>query len=373
MAAERDPDPRTVQADSMTVDPVAVRSDGPGGLRIALVIGAALVLVAAAVATSLAADPSASPAPSANGGTSGGTLPDDPAFLAPFAFPDPDLDTAELDERDGDVAGIGRGREITITAISGSAVTLTTEDGWTRTVTITDDVALTKGGQDIALGDLAVGDQVRLRQQKQDDGTWTVTALRVVVPGIRGTVSDLSSTGFKVTTRGGTVWTVTVDGSTEYRFGTADGSLSDVTNGSVVVVLGGSSGDNVLTALTVRVAPDRVVGTVTSKTADTIVVQQRDGSSVTVHVDGDTTFRVVGVEDADIDDVAVDMRIGASGRSRSDGSLDADAVVAGTGKRGFDRLPFPGWREFGRGGGPGGDDGQGGPPPDATPEPTQSS
>jgi hypothetical protein len=236
---------------------------------------------------------------------------------------------------------------------------------------VTDDVTLMKGGQDIAPADLSVGDEVRLRQQRNDDGTWTVTALRVVVPGIRGTVSDLSSTGFKVTTRGGAVWTVTVDGSTEFRFGTADGSLADVTNGSTVVVLGESAGDNALKALTVRVAADKVVGTVSAKTADTIVVETRGGTSVTLHVDRETTYRVAGVEDATLDDVAVGMRIGASGRARSDGSLDADAVVAGTGKRGgLDGRPFPGW---GGDRGRGGDHDQGPASGEASPAPTQSS
>jgi hypothetical protein len=362
---EHDPVPHEPAHVGPQVIPVPVRQDSPSGLRAALVIGAALVLVAAAVATSFAADPSSPPAASSAPGDAGDTSAGVPGLLAPFLLADPDIDGTPLDE---DLAGIGRGRDITITAIDSSAVTLTTEDGWTRTITVTDAVALTKGGQEIGLADLAVGDQVRLRQQRNDDGTWTVTALRVVVPGIRGTVSDVSATGFKVTTRGGAVWTVTLNGSTEFRFGTADGSLSDVTNGAAVVVLGESSGENALTALTVRVVPDRVVGTVTSKTADTIVVETRRGEKITVHVDADTTFRVAGVENAGLDDVAVDMQIGASGRARADGSLDADAVAAGTGRRGvLDRLPFPGWRDGGRDG-----DGDGTPSGEATPAPTTS-
>ena len=139
--------------------------------------------------------------------------------------------------------------------------------------------------------------------------------------------------------------TITVNGSTEYQFGTGNGSLADVTNGTTVVVQGTSTGDNALTALTVRVKPDRAVGTVTSKTADSITITTRDGSTVTVHVDADTTYRVAGVENADLGDVTVDMVIGVSGRERADGSIDADAVAAGKG------------RGFIRGGGRGGFDG----------------
>ncbi len=179
------------------------------------------------------------------------------------------------------------------------------------------------------LSDLAVGDQVRFRQTRNDDGTYTVEALAVVVPSVRGEVSDVSSTGFKITTRDGSVWTIAVNGSTVYQYGTGTGTLADVTNGTKAVVLGTSTGDNALTATTVRVAADKAVGTVTAKTADTITITKRNGSTVTVHVDADTTYLVPGVENADLGDVAVDMAIGVSGRERADGSIDADAVAAG--------------------------------------------
>ena len=324
------PDPATDEVAFST------RTPGPSRRRVALIAGGALALAVGAVATSIAA----SPAPSSSATT--GVAP------APFLAADPSLDEETLDLDHGRFGG-GRFREITISAISGSNVTLATDDGWTRTIAVTDAIDLTKGGQDVELSELKVGDQVRFRQTRNDDGTYTVNALAVVVPSVRGTVSDVSSSGFKVTGRDGAVWTITVNGTTEYRFGTGDGSLADVTNGTVVVVLGTSTGDNALTALTVRVKPDRAVGRVTSKSADSITITKRNGSTVTVHVDGDTTYRVAGVENADLGDVAVDMAIGVAGRERADGSIDADVVAAGAG------------RGFFRGGGRGGFDGPNGP------------
>ncbi len=311
----------------------STRTPGPSRRRMAAIAGGALALAVGAVATSMAA----SPAPSGSAATNG-TVP------APFVAADPLLDEETFDLDHGRRGGHGF-REITITAISGSNVTLGTDDGWTRTVAVTDAVDLTKGGQDIALSDLKVGDQVRFRQTRNDDGTYTVNALAVVVPSVRGEVSDVSASGFKVTGRGGAVWTIAVNGATAYQYGTGDGSLADVTNGTTVVVRGTSTGDNALTALTVRVKPDRAVGTVTSKTADTITITKHNGSTVTVHVDADTTYRVAGVENADLGDVAVDMVIGVAGRERADGSIEADAVAAGKG------------RGFLRGGGRGGFDG----------------
>jgi len=160
------------------------------------------------------------------------------------------------------------------------------------------------------VGDLKVGDQVRFRQTRNDDGSYTVTALAVVVPTIHGTASDITSSGFKVTTRDGSVWTVTVNGQTTYGYGQGTGSRSDVKAGEAVRVAGTITADNQMTATSVRVAGDRVVGQVTAKTADSITINKRDGSSVTIHVDADTTYRVAGVENADLGDVAVDMAIG---------------------------------------------------------------
>jgi Domain of unknown function (DUF5666) len=319
------PDPNPTPTAPTAGDEVAFsnRTPGPSRLPVAAVAGAAIALAVGVVATSLAA----TPAPSASGSTNDSTSRLNPA---PFLALDPAVD----DEVGLDLQRLGgKGfRDITIKAISGSNVTLETEDGWTRTIAVTGSIEITKGGQAIQLSDLAVGDQVRFSQTRNADGTFTVEAIAVVVPSVRGTVSDLSASGFKVTTRDGSVWTIAVNGTTTYQYGTGAGTLADVTNGTVARVQGTSTGDNALTALTVRVAADRAVGTVTAKTADSITIKKRDGSSLTVHVDADTTYRVAGKDPATLADVTVDMGIGVSGRTRADGSIDADTVVAGNGR-----------------------------------------
>jgi hypothetical protein len=315
---ERAPQQETSMTASTTDPGERVSFEGstgrPSRRRIGLVIGGAAILIVTAAATSLAAGPSSSDTPGVSTPLTLGAI--DPA----------------LDGRDG--AGHGRFgahgfREISITAISGSDVTLGTPDGWRRTITITDAVELTKGGQDIAVSDLGVGDQVRFRQVRNDDGTFSVTAVAVVVPSIRGTASDIPASGFKVTTRDGSVWTVTVDGSTTYAYGQGTGTLADVKSGEAVRVQGTITADNRMTATNVQVAGDRAVGTVTAKTADSITIRRRDGTDLTIHVDSDTTYRVAGVETADLGDVAVGMAIGVTGRARADGSIDADAAAAG--------------------------------------------
>ena len=310
----------------------------PSRRRIGLVLGGAAMLVFAAAATSFAATNAPTSSASGVGPTvAGGSTTDG-------------LDAPDLG-RHGRI-GIGN---ITIASISGNAVTLKTDDGWQRTITITSSVELTKGGQTVAVGDLKVGDEVRFRQNRNDDGSYTFTALAVVVPTIQGTASDITSNGFKVTTRDGSVWTVTVDSETTYGYGQGTGTLSDVKTGEPVRVAGTITADNQMTATNVRVAGDRAVGQVTAKTADTITIKKRDGSTVTIRVDADTTYRVAGVENADLGDVAVDMAIGVSGRARADGSIDADAVVAAKG-RGLGRGGFDGFRgPRGFGAAPGGE------------------
>ena len=327
---------------------------GPSRLRIGIVGGVAIALAVGAVATSLAA----SPAPFGPTGASGGS---GPAVISPDFGPGDEING--LDH--GRFGGPGL-RDVTITAISGNAVTLGTADGWRRTITITDAVDVTKGGQAAALADLKVGDQVAFRQTRAADGTYNVTALAVVVPTIGGEVSAPTSSGFKVTTRDGAVWTVAVNGATTYRFGTGDGTLADVKAGKAVVVAGTSTGDNALTALTVRISPDRAIGTVTAKTTDLITIKQRDGSSLTIHVGAATTYRVKGAPAAtdSLADVTVGMAVGVTGRARADGSIDADLVVAGNG-RGMSRGGLggsdgPGFGGFGGLGGFGGFPGRGG-------------
>jgi hypothetical protein len=322
---------------------------GPSKVRAGVVASAAVALAVGAVATSLAASPSTSPSgsatptatvsPSATATADPGTTGSDDApalevplggleprlystFVFPGALDGPDV----FDGRGGVTHGFA---DITITAISGSSVTLETDDGWTRTITVDSSTTITKAGETIAPTDLAVGDHIALQQTRNDDGTYTVTAIVVIVPSVTGTVSDLSSSGFKVTTRDGSVWTITTDADTNYHFGTGDGSASDVSNGTTVRVQGESTGENALHATSVQVAGDHVAGTVKAKTDDTITVTTRDGGTVTARLSGDTAYRIPGTDPGSLADVNVGDRIAVDGRLRDDGSIDAATVVAG--------------------------------------------
>jgi hypothetical protein len=139
---------------------VTPRRGGPPAWRIAIVAGAMVVLAASAALT-LGASPS--PSASTSPGTTTPTDPDGDGWRGPGGF-----------GMHGAGPGIGvHGRDITVTAVSDSNLSLKTDDGWTRTITVTADTKITKGGQTIAVGDIEVGDTIVLGQDRQTDGSYT--------------------------------------------------------------------------------------------------------------------------------------------------------------------------------------------------------
>jgi hypothetical protein len=225
--------------------------------------------------------------------------------------------------------GPGIGRAITITAIAGSDVSLKTDDGWTRTITVTDKTEIRIGSQKAALADLKVGDNVSLNETKNTDGTYTVTLVVVRVPSIGGTVTAVTSAGFTVKLRDGSSKTVTVSSSTDYQIAGSAGAKADVVVGSRVQVEGTVGTGDAFSATVVHIAPDVRAGTVTDATATTITIKTRDGSTSTIHVDGSTKFRVAGATTATAADVKTGMVVMVQGTARADGSLDAISVFAG--------------------------------------------
>lgn len=226
----------------------------PDRRKVAAAAGACLaVIVSAAVAMGASPTPSptsgagasAAPGASAKPHAEGSARPDRGVFklklkggTVPFALGGPGL-------------GIGLGRGgVEITAIDGSSVALKTVDGWTRTIQVTSSTQITKGGDTIALSDLAVGDTIRFRQQRNADGSFSVTRIDVVLPTVAGTVTAKTGSTITIKQRNGTSVTVHVDGSTKFRVQgvTGTASLSDVTVGMGLIANGEKNADGSLNA-----------------------------------------------------------------------------------------------------------------------------
>src|SRR4029079_19760225 len=105
-----------------------------------------------------------------------------------------------------------------------------------------------RAARTIPLSCLSVGGQGSIEQTHNADGTYTVTGLAVVVPSVRGTVGDVTSSSFKVTTRDGSFCAIAVDVSTQVLFGNVAGTMADVTAEAIVGVQGATTGDNAMTA-----------------------------------------------------------------------------------------------------------------------------
>jgi hypothetical protein len=304
-------------------------------IRAGLVVGSALVvIVGAAVAMGASPAPGSSGGaqPSAAAGAQGDGNRNGNGFGRPFWFgaggPAAGL-PGDLGNGKGDRVGGRAFGPITITAIAGSSVSLKTEDGWTRTITVTADTSITRGGEKAALSDLKVGDTIRLGQKRNSDGSWTVTAIAVVLPTTAGTVTAVGADTITITGRDGTSQTVRTTGSTTYHLGKADGTRADVKVGTMIVAVGDRGADGSLTATGVRVFLPRVAGTVTAVTSDSLTITRRDGTTMTIHVGSGTSIGVAGVDKATLADVKAGMVVVVEGSQRADGSLDATALRAG--------------------------------------------
>jgi hypothetical protein len=342
----------------MTIEnPQPVR--GPRPVRSAIVLAATVaVVVTAAVATGASptqtADPGATTSPdstAAPGSTpSTGKNPGDfggrPGWDGPRGF-GPGFDRGF---RGGFIGGPGT---ITIDSIDGSKLHLKTDDGWARTIDTTG-VTITRAGKTVTAADLSAGDNVLIQEERNSDGTFTVTALQVLLPHVDGVIDSVASDTFKVKQPDGTTKTVSVDSTTSYTLGKSAGTKSDLKSGLQVDVEGMISGDT-FTASAVHIVPSVMAGTVTAKKDGELTITERDGSTGTITVDSSTTWSVGGVANATIADVKVGDVVFAEGTLAADGSLAATNVIAGTkgtwegGPGGFS-IPFGPGRDRGFGG-----------------------
>jgi hypothetical protein len=239
--------------------PASPRDSGPAAfsrtlkssamLRVGVVVAAALVLLVSAALTF-----GASPAPSgaspqaSQPAPGGGGAP----RLGDRGKPGPGF---RFDLRGGGRFGFGFGA-ISVTAINGSNVSLKTDDGWTRTISVTGTTKLTRGGAAIALGDLKVGDKIRFHETRNADGSFAIDRVDVVIPSVVGKVTAKTADTITLETLGGGSATIHVSGSTTFRVaGKANATLADIAVGAIVGAQGQQRADGSIDATTIRAAP----------------------------------------------------------------------------------------------------------------------
>ncbi len=165
----------------------------------------------------------------------------------------------------------GPGDVGTVTGISGTTLTLRTENG-TETVDTSSSTTYVKERQTISFSDIKVNDVVRVVPVRSSTsstsppptpGTGTVDAQRIMVvePALAGRVQSVTtgSSGDTITVVGpeGQLLTVTTSGTTRYYRGRTQVTASAVTTGARIVAQGSRTGLKTLSADLVVVMPNR--------------------------------------------------------------------------------------------------------------------
>jgi hypothetical protein len=141
---------------------------------------------------------------------------------------------------------------VPVTSISGSQLSLRTDDGWTRTIDASG-ATITKGGAAATLADITVGTQVRFAETRNADGTYTITKIDIEMPRVAGTVTAAGGSTITLKAMDGSTVAVTVTSATTYRVaGKRPATLADITVGDVVMATGARAADGSLTATSVH-------------------------------------------------------------------------------------------------------------------------
>ena len=171
-----------------------------------------------------------------------------------------------------------------------------------------------------------------------DTGNGQVDLLNGLGPGGRGghlgfggiTITAISGNNISLETADGWTRTITVDSGTTYSKSGATIALADLKVGDEIGFRQTHETNGTWTIDSIVVVLPRAGGAVTKIDGSTITVTQRDGTTATIKVNGQTAYSVDGTDGKALTDVKVGMQLVAEGTKNSDGSLTASRVKAGT-------------------------------------------
>ena len=139
------------------------------------------------------------------------------------------------------------------------------------------------------------------------------------------TVSNVSGQTITAKRPDGVSITVKVSASTQYTRAGKTVSLSAITSGEAIHVMGQRNSDGSIAATRVDIVLPQAGGKVTAISGSTITIQDRQGATQAIHTSASTTVQRAG-QTASLSDIAVGTQIGAEGTKNSDGSLNAEAI-----------------------------------------------
>jgi hypothetical protein len=217
-----------------------------------------------------------------------------------------------------------------VTAVGGNAITITTNKGFSRAISVSATTTYTMGGAPANLTDVTVGSQIVAVGLIDADLT-TLDATKVAIREVghlityRGVVGALTLNSLTLNRNDGKTTTFTITPSTIITEGAASMTAPSLAVGDTVDVEVNSA--NPTTALKINIVHASLAGKVSSVTGNLITITGPQGFARTIQV-SDTTTYTMGGAPASLADVTVGSNIYAVGTiDTNQTTLDATAVT----------------------------------------------
>ena len=235
-----------------------------------------------------------------------------------------------------------------VKSLAGSSLTITLKNGTTATVTLNGStVYYVNGAKAAARPTFTTNERVHVLAQKQSDGSYVALAVAVGHGAkharngglVAGTVKSFAAGSLTILRKDGSTVTVTLNGQTKYVVnGAVAAAPPAFSNGEAVRVRVQKQADGSLVALAVATGTftkpvhtgARIGGTVSGSTATSLTVTLKNGSSVTVTLNGNTKYIVNGAQNASPPAFSKGQQVRVLAQKQSDGSYLALVVSVRT-------------------------------------------
>jgi len=238
-----------------------------------------------------------------------------------------------------ELARRGRVTQGRVTAIDGLVLTVETLGGERSVITEEETRFFVPGVEGPGIDDIQVGDPLLALGRPDEEGNLIARLVAAVTPGqvrrhtIRGVINALEDETIVLLTGRGEVRVLT-DDQTVFRIpGVGDPCLDDLQIGDRVLVVGTwDAEEEVSDVRTVALIPRWpshlrfLRGEVTGIEGRTMVLEALQGE-VAVLTDGDTVFRIPGVEDPGLEDIQAGDKVGVLVSRTEEGGLLARVVL----------------------------------------------
>jgi hypothetical protein len=242
----------------------------------------------------------------------------------------------------------------TVSALDSTSLTLTRSDNSTVKVMLSASTSYLDLGKTISLADLKTGIRLEVAGMSNADGSLNAEVVTVQHDRLGGSVTAINGSTLTIQVRGKngqgpdapadnsgststtttpavTTKTITVSGSTVYLESGQSVQLSEIAVGANISAEGTLSTDgNNLTALQVNIELPHYQGQITSVSGNTIVIQDRAGTSRTIEVSSATKY-LNGQATATLADLKVGTSLSVEGKVDASGKMTATQVQLGQG------------------------------------------